>query len=129
MNKQHLAKKIDQLADNVAKKGVYVVTKHNDYFVVQEHITKNIIVSELPLRNIADYLCNLRNKGKVLSVTAKRNLQNLLDQYFKLRNDIMFYRNTLRLTKDNDLYHATSARMHDTSCRLTSVTHQLKKYR
>lgn len=129
MNKTQLAQKIDQLASNVARKGVFVVIKSNDYFAVQEHLTKKIIASDLPLRNVADYLCELRNKGKDLGVNAKRNLRNLVDQYFKLKNDIVFYKNTMKTTKDNDLFYATQARLYDAISRLESVKYQLKKYR
>lgn len=129
MDKTQLAKKIDQLASNVARKGVFVVTKKDDCFAVQEHITKKVVANGLPTKNVAEYLCDLRNKGKELGVNAKRNLQNLVEQYFKLKNDIVFYKNTMKTTKDNDLFYATQARLYDAISRLESVKYQLKKYR
>lgn len=129
MDKKKLAKKLDTLASNVAKKGIFVVTKQDDLFVVQEHITRRVVDQNIPMRNVAEYLCTLRNKSKTLGVNAKKDLHDLISQYFKYQNDIMFYRHTLKTTKDAIKYDCTEARLHDTLARLSSTRYELQKYR
>jgi len=128
MNKQKLTKQLDTIAKNVAKKGVYVVTKKDDHFVIQEHISKAIVASELPMKCVASYLCRLRNKGLAVSLGNKIKLEGLITQYFRCRNDIMFYRHTIKTTKDFTKLQITEARLLDTICKFNYTKEELKRF-
>jgi hypothetical protein len=128
MNKQRLTKQLDAIATNVARKGVYVVTKQDDTFVVQEHITKAVVAKELPMKCVATYLCKLRNKGKAISLPNKIKLEGLMTQYFRFKNDIMFYRHTLKHTKDFTLGEVVEARLFDTICKFNFTKDELKRF-
>ena len=128
MNKQRLTKQLDTIATNVAKKGVYVVTKHNDSFAVQEHITKSLVATEIPMKCVASYLCRLRNKGKAPSITIKIKLEGLMEQYYRCKNDIMFYRHTIKNTKDFTKSQVVEARLFDTICKFNYTKDELKRF-
>ena len=128
MNKQRLTKQLDAIATNVARKGIFVVTKKDDTFVVQEHISKAIVAAELPMKCVATHLCKLRNKGKTLTIANKIKLEGLMTQYFRCKNYIMFYRHTIKNTKDFTKLQITEARMFDTICKFNFTKDELKRF-
>ncbi len=128
MNKKRLSKQLDTIATNVAKKGIFVVGKKDEGFIVHEHVSKAIIAKELPMKCIASYICNLRNKGKVPSLSNKRKIDNLISQYYRCKNDIMFYRHTLKNTKDFILGEVIEARLFDTICKFNYTKDELKRF-
>ena len=128
MNKKHLAKKLDRLASNVAKKGIFVVSKQNKFFVVQDHISKKVVYNEIPLKHVAEYLCKQTNKGKLVNGNMTKSLKDLIWQYHKVTSDIMFYTHTLRTTKDPIKYDMTEARLSDARGRLEYTRHELQRY-
>ena len=129
MNKKNLAKQLDSIAANVARKGIYVVTKENDLFVVKEHVTGCVVIQDIPVRSLAEYLCNLKNKNKKPSINAARDIKDLVMLFFKYTTDIVFYKNTLKKTTDSTKYFATEARMLDTIARLARTRRDLQRYR
>lgn len=128
MNKKYLAKKLDRLASNVAKKGIFVVSKQNKFFVVQDHISKKVVYNEIPLKHVAEYLCKQTNKGKLVNGDMTKSLKDLIWQYHKVTSDIMFYTHTLRTTKDPIKYDMTEARLSDARGRLEYTRHELQRY-
>ena len=128
MNKIQVARKLDRLATNVAKRGIFVVNKVNNVFVVQDHIRGNIVINDIPLRNVADYLCKCKNKQKEPSEVVGKKLRDSMKLYFKFANDIMFYKYTLKSTKDPIKYDMTEARLDDASSRLWHIREELQQY-
>jgi hypothetical protein len=129
MNKKRLTKQLDTIATNVAKKGIFIVTKSDDFFIVQEHITKRVVHRDLPMRGIAEYLCKMQNKGKSPNEHVKREIKQLVSQYFKLNNDMLFYQHTLKSTKDSTRWHATYARLHECRARFTFTKKELASFK
>lgn len=128
MNKKVVAKKLDKLASNVAKRGIFVVNKINNVFVVQDHISKNVVVDDIPLKQVADYLCQCKNKQKEPTEIVSAKLRNSMNAFWKFQTDIMFYRYTLKTTKDPIKYDMTEARLDDALGRLTHIKDELRHY-
>lgn len=128
MNKKVVAKKLDKLASNVAKRGIFVVNKVNNVFVVQDHIKKTIVIDDIPLKHVADYLCNCKNKQKEPSEVVGKKLRSAMNSYFKFQSDIMFYKHTLKNTKDTMKYDMTEARLDDAIGRLQHIRSELQHY-
>ena len=128
MNKKRLSKQLDTIATNVAKKGIYVVSKQDDEFIVQEHVTKAIVARNIPMKCIASYICRLRNKGELPTINNKIKIDGLISQYFRCKNDIMFYRHTLNHTKDFTLGEVIEARLFDTICKFNFTKDELKRF-
>jgi len=129
MNKKSVAKKLDRLASNVAKRGIFVVSKQDNVFVVKDHIRGHIVIDDIPLRNVAEYLCNAKNKSKDPSEAVTKKLADNMKLYFKYMNDCMFYRYTLKTTKDPIKYDMTEARLDDASGRLQHIRSELQQYK
>ena len=129
MNKTKLVKQLDSLAENVARKGIFVVSKEDGNFVVKEHISDTVVAKDIPIRSVAEYICRLKNKGKTPPITVLHNIRKLISQFFKYQNDIFFYRNTLKSTADSCKYDATEARMIETQARLSHTHKELQRYR
>lgn len=128
MNKKRLSKQLDTIATNVAKKGIYVVSKQDDEFIVQEHVTKAIVARNIPMKCIASYICRLRNKGQTPTINNKIKMDGLISQYYRCKNDIMFYRHTLNHTKDFTLGEVIEARLFDTVCKFNFTKDELKRF-
>jgi len=128
MNKKYVAKKLDKLATRVAKRGIFVVNKVNNVFVVQDHIKGSIVIDEIPLRNVAEYLCKCKNKQNPPSEVVGKKLRDSMKLYFKFANDIMFYKYTLKTTNDPIKYDMTEARLDDASSRLWYLREELQQY-
>ena len=128
MNKKRLSKQLDTIATNVAKKGIYVVSKQDDEFIVQEHVTKAIVARNIPMKCIASYICRLRNKGQQPTINNKRKMDGLISQYYRCKNDIMYYRHTIKNTKDFNLSQAVEARLFDTICKFNFTKDELKRF-
>ena len=110
-NTKHVAKKLDTLASNVAKRGVYIVKKTNIGFDIINYISKSVIVSDIPFSHTAKSFCDRLNKekGLVSSVELKRHI----DMYHKHTNDILFYKHTIRTSVDPSKVFTAGVRMQD----------------
>ena len=83
---------------------------------------------EKTMKCVATHLCKLRNKGKTLTIANKIKLEGLMTQYFRCKNDIMFYRHTIKNTKDFTKLQITEARMFDTICKFNFTKDELKRF-
>lgn len=121
-NKAHLKNKIDNLAKNVAKKGIYVVGKSEPGYKVLDCITNYIIIDNVPFKSVADELTNELNKAEDPKSISLFNLKIHIDRYYKHMNDILFYRHTISSSKD--VFKVSGAR-----ARLLDSIHMAKEAR
>ena len=63
-NKPHLAKKLDKMATNIAKRGVYIVAKANPGYNIVNYITKEVVIESIPYNNVANNVNKTLNKSK-----------------------------------------------------------------
>jgi len=110
-NKPHIATKLDKIANNVAKRGVYIVAKTDPGFNIINYITKEVVIENIPYSNIANTVNNTLNASKEkLSVN---NYQTHIDRYYKHFNDIQFYKHTIRTSKDLTKVFSAGCRLQD----------------
>jgi hypothetical protein len=110
-NKPHIANKLDKIANNIAKRGVYIVVKTNPGFNIINYITKEVVIENIPYSNIANTVNNTLNASKEkLSVN---NYQTHIDRYYKHFNDIQFYKHTIRTSKDLTKVFSAGCRLQD----------------
>ena len=96
--KVELAKKLTEIAGNVAKKPVFVVSANNGVFNILNYYTKVPVVNDVPSKSLAVYMCDAFNKKK--SVPAVNVLQQYVNIYAKHYFDCEFYKHTIKTTKD-----------------------------
>jgi hypothetical protein len=96
--KVELAKKLTEIASNVAKTPVFVVTINNGVFSILNYYTKAPVVCAVPSKSLAVYMCDAFNKKK--SISSVNALQQYVNIYAKHYYDCEFYKHTINTTKD-----------------------------
>lgn len=110
-NKPHIANKLDKIANNIAKRGVYIVVKTDPGFNIINYISKQVVIENIPFSKIANTVNKVLNESKEkLSVN---NYQSHIDRYYKHFNDIQFYKHTIRTSKDLTKVFSAGCRMQD----------------
>ena len=110
-NKPHIANKLDKIANNIAKRGVYIVVKTDPGFNIINYISKEVVIENIPFSNIANTVNKVLNESKEkLSVN---NYQSHIDRYYKHFNDIQFYKHTIRTSNDLTKVFSAGCRMQD----------------
>lgn len=109
-NPKHIAKKLDNLASNVAKKGVFVVKKTKHGFDILNYINKEVLVKDIPFSRTANNFCDTLNKEGERGVSQ---ICHHVNMYHKHTNDIMFYKHTIRTSKDTTKVFTAGVRMQE----------------
>jgi len=110
-NKQDLAKKLDNLAERVSSKNIFVVGKDDfNHYTIVNYKNSSVIFSEIPTKKIANKLCNTLNKSSKIKINTKELYKNL-HYYNKLKNDIMFYNHTINVSSDSVLKFTVRTRL------------------
>lgn len=112
-NKSHIKNKIDNLAINVAKKGIFVVGKSDPGYKVLDCISKKLIIDNIPFMSVAKNLADKLNKAEDPTETSLINLNNHINRYYKYMNDILFYKNTINNSIDQHKVSSARARLLD----------------
>lgn len=98
-NKVELAARLTAIAGNVAKTPVFVVSATNGVFSILNYYTRAPVVSDVPSKSLAVYMCDAFNKKK--SVPEVNMLQQYVNIYAKHYIDCEFYKHTIKTTKDS----------------------------
>lgn len=122
-NKTKLAKKLDTLASNVAKKGVFVVTKSEPGYKVINYIDKKSVIDNVPYLSMANEISDKLNKSKEPPTLEGVNYR--IDRYYKHLNDIMFYKHTLATTKDTFKILSVGSRLQESIYALREIKKNL----
>lgn len=127
MNKRYLAQQLDTLATNVAKRGIYVVDQRRHNINIIDYIDKSVKLKNIPNIELAQYLCSSMNNH-----SASRNIrfdcvQDLLDKYNRLLADTVFYRYTIKHTRDDFKREAVVMRLDVAVYKLKGLAQELKR--
>lgn len=94
--KVELARKLDQVAANVAKRGVYVPVRKHNYYIVTESFSNRYVLHYLPTKKLAQTLCVRLNRRNLTKEPLKSNelesAQKHVNKYMDLFNETIFYR-------------------------------------
>lgn len=133
LNKRVISKKLDNIAKNVAKRGVFVISynKSTGMFEVIEAVTKRVVLTHLPNKNLANVLCVRLNQQKLHQKTIReghlfRRPQAIINKYVDLKNECMFYRHTMKTTKDDFRFESTRHRLIESVLRQKHALQQVK---
>lgn len=109
--KKALAKKLSNIAQNVAKKKIYIVKKTDPGYDIINYVTKDIIVENIPFLTCANSVCKEYNKTQ--ETLGVNSLQRHVDIYYKHFNDLQFYKHTVRTSKDKVRVFSAGVRMQE----------------
>lgn len=122
-NKSKLANKLDTLASNVAKKGVFVVTKSDPGYKVINYINKKVIVDYIPFLKIANEVAEQLNKSK--EPLTFESFNRRIERYYKHLNDIMFYKHTIKTSNDTFKVLSVGSRLQESICAFNDAKQKL----
>ena len=124
-NPKFVAKKLEKLSSNVAKKGIFVVKKTKTGYDIIDYIKKDVLVADVPFSKTANNFCNSLNKdGK----TGIAELTRHVNVYHKHTTDIMFYKHTIRTSKDTTKVFTAGVRMQDSLLMVKEAKRHLAYY-
>lgn len=104
-----LATKLTDIASNVALKPVFVISRVDSNYDIINYYTKAVVIREIPSKGLANFLCDSLNKTKKkLPVEA---IQYHINVYSKHYYDCIFYKHTIKTTKDTFKKHMTITRL------------------
>ena len=125
----NLANKLDTIADGVIKRGVLVVEKNSfGFFNLIDYFNKRVVVHDIPTSTIANALCSTLNSKKLDRQKSLNNLGPILEQYHKLNNDCLFFRHTIKISKDPFRVEIALVRLDTTLAKLKGVHQQITSY-
>ena len=110
-NTKKLAKGLDNIANKVAKRGIYVVVKADVGYNLIDHKKKVTLVESHPFKRQLEKLCAELNKSK--EEPRIGGLQRHIDNYYKHYNDIQFYKHTIRTSEDKVKVFSAGSRLQD----------------
>ena len=118
LNKKYIGKKLDRIAKNVAKRGVFVLSfnKNEGLYEILEAVSKRVVLAHIPNKKLANVLCVRLNSKKMPIQSIReghffKKPQELINKYVDVKNECMFYRYTMKTTKDDFRFEATRHRL------------------
>lgn len=124
-NPKFVAKKLEKLSSNVAKKGIFVVKKTKIGYDIIDYIKKEVLIADIPFSKTANNFCDSLNKEGERGVAQ---LTHHVRVYHKHMNDIMFYKHTIRTSKDTTKVFTAGVRMQDSLGMVKEAKHHLAFY-
>ena len=127
--KASLAQTLNNVSQRVAKRGVHVVVKHDNLYCILEALSKRVVLAYILEKNLAETLCVRLNRPSKHYPITKEKLQRVqkdLDEYIRLYNDTVFYRHTVKVTKDNTRREVTFTRLQETIGRMKLLVPRLQ---
>lgn len=120
-----LAEKLTNIATNVAKKPVFVVSLNELEYNILDYYTKKSIITGIPSKGLARFICDQLNKAKCKPHISA--MQHYINVYSKHYYDCIFYKNTIKTTKDLFKKHVTITRLDISIEHLKLAVSQLRK--
>ena len=119
IDKKHLSVKLELLSKNVAKKGMFFVSKNkhdSNTFSVIDVKTKKPFLDDILTYDLAHSVANMLNRTEINALKQKReNVLRYLKRYQREVEkhivDMMFYTHTLDTTTDADRFFITQTRL------------------
>lgn len=123
--KAEIAKKLNHIASNVAKKPVYVISRMNGNYNIVNYYNNNSVIRYIPSKSLAQYMCDAFNKKKTNK--CFRSIQQYVDTYSKHYYDCEFYKHTINTTNDEFKRSVTITRLDISIEYLKQAANQIRK--
>lgn len=127
-NKKHIAKKLGNITDKVAKRGVFVAKKSDPGYDVINYITNEKYAENVPFLKTAKSICTTLNDKTIGSKPNSSSINRLCNLFYKHLNDINFYKHTIYTSKDLDRKLIAQTRMEESVIILKEVKYQFTIY-
>lgn len=128
-NKDRLAEQLEQIATNVSKRGIFVVSKNSTgFYDIINYVDKSPVIRDLPAQAVATTFCERYNKGARLQTPDQtRRVAKILLKVAKLSSDCMYYTHTQSITKDSVKAEVAEMRKHDARAHIVYLCDELNR--
>lgn len=123
-NKRELAHKLDNLAEKVSKKDIFVVSKPNEFYCVLNYKTHHSIITDIPNKRVADKLCSKANRANFTTKHLKK-IHSLLNDYHRYFVDTLYFQHTISKSQDKITVESAKHRLDLTNGRMKAVVSKL----
>lgn len=127
INRNKLTNQLDQLAERVIARGVYVIDRRDQSIHIVDYLKNQTILNDIPTLDIANNICEQMNKLVKLKKVNLVHAQQLIDQCNRLTNEMMFYSNTINTTQDEFRRDVVSMRLGDAALTRKQLVYQINK--
>jgi len=126
-NKRDLAKRLDTLSNNVAKRGVFVVrpNKYNE-FDVFDYVNQRVYHDNFPSKSLAQQMCDRYNKNKKSVPTKSKRINELCKAISKHNQDCMHYMHIITTTNDDFKAEYTEIRLRESQMAMKHLLSDLQ---
>lgn len=101
MDPRKLAAKLEELAENVAKRPVYLaLTQGQGEYKIIEHLSQKELLTGLPNKHIAETLALRMNNKKQVPPHKLKRARGILSDYHKHHTDMQYYEHTMQHSDD-----------------------------
>lgn len=99
-DKRKLAAKLEELAENVSKRAVYIPVPQDQYYKIVEYVSNDVIFEHVPNRVLAETMTSRLNLYKKINAKRVSQFKSKISQYHKHNQDAMFFTHIMRNTTD-----------------------------
>jgi len=132
INTKVLSKKLDKAAQNVIKRGVYIVANDDEgFYCVKNYFNNNELVRSIPFAKVAKSISNQYNQKQTDAARFRPSVEKIskaCNQYHKHKNDVLFYEYTISVTDDPLVEEVTEARLYQSQSALEYVSEELSQF-
>jgi hypothetical protein len=111
MNPRKIANKLEELAEKVSQRGVYLSVRDQDTYAIVEYLTENVVIRQIPHKALAERMATSMNSQKTLHAGKIKKAQDSIKLYHKYHSDAGFYQQTLRASSDEFKKQVTRTRL------------------
>lgn len=126
-DRKHMVKKLGQLADSVAARGVYVVRKNQvGQWDLYDHIKHLVILDNLPDQDIAERIARKYNNSKHIQFSELHHkISTVCNRISKHTTDCVHYVHTLQQTTDAHKTVCIKIKLQHARYSIRYLTHKL----
>lgn len=111
-DKKSLVQKLNQLAENVSKRGIFVVVKENNYYHIVEAFDKKITLHTIYSKILADKLCaSLNSLRKEKNKLNFNKAQKILLKHTDYMLECEVYKHIIKSSPDEDRRQVAQVRL------------------
>lgn len=131
MNKKNLLNRLDNVANAVAKRGIYVVDIQGQYFRVVESLRKQPVLCYIPTKRDAEDICHRLNRASNKKIRANMpsfiRAQKHVDKLADLHNEMRVYQHTINKSDDSVRKEIAESRIFETRIKIRSEKRNILK--
>lgn len=125
-DKKTLAEKLDKLAENVSRRGIFVVIKENNYYHIVEAFDKRVVLHTIYSKLVADNLCaKLNQTRKSKQKLSFNKAQTIVLKHADYMIEAETYKHTIKSASDSFQREIAFVRLDEVTLKARTVLKEI----